>query len=132
MSGAVSADMMTADVLTATRGISTSTKGNRTTTQLASLTLIPSCVRYVCAVQESDGRVAQLLISLKSPTEWVHVLRVLCEGRVLQTPAVTNSGLGAIENLCQRYPEIHSPPVTSDLAPRNKCRSSWPSEEQKV
>src|SRR5580700_11123945 len=48
--------MMTADVLTATRRISTSTKGNRTTTQLASLTLIPSCVHYVCAVQESDAR----------------------------------------------------------------------------
>src|ERR1700683_1158405 len=48
------------------------------------------------------------------------ILRVLCEGRVPQMPAVTNSGLGAIENLCQRYPEIHSPTVTSDLAPHPK------------
>ena len=58
--------MMTADDLTATRGISTSTKGNRTLTQLASLTLIPSCVRYVCAVPESDSRRA-VMIGEKSP-----------------------------------------------------------------
>src|ERR1035437_2212532 len=46
---------MTADILTATRGISTSTKGDRTTTQPVSL--IPSTVgaRCVCVVPKNNG-----------------------------------------------------------------------------